>query len=241
MQNSSLISVTPHGCHSSTLPRCRATARIPPTDRGIRKRGVLSCLSRGTKLVENDAGDNRLYLGLPAVRSIRVADTQTGRTLDVKLYMAGGTVRIGRPPGQGSPGEPVGSGAPAACRMITVGADGGGSRYRTQMMGVRNGQASAGAFYNAKMRLQQLYELRDFEFIFRIEADSPLLLPSGAYTGSTKYIVGQDFRFGANANVTSDPVIDVHFTLTVEHQYAVFFLPRRPKSAWLDWRLAAMD
>lgn len=196
----------------------------------------------GTKRIENDGIDNRLYLGLPGVRSIAVVNSETGRAVNVNLYMAGGTVRLRVPEEEPRPESPIGAQVSGACRVITTGIELGDRLYRSlMMMFVRDNQASEEACYNSSMRVRQLLELSQFEFIFRIEVDSPLSLPSGTYTGVARYIVGQDFTFGANVNITSDPIIDVHFTLTVEHQFAVTFPTASPKvnlapvGGWQQW------
>jgi hypothetical protein len=194
----------------------------------------------GTKLIENDNIDNRLYLGLPGVRSIAVVNSETGRAANVNLYMAGGTVRLRIAPSEPRPESPIGAETSGVCRVITTGTEAGGLRSLMMLL-VRDNQASEGACYNTGMRVRQLLDITEFEFVFRIEADSPLSLPSGTYTGSARYIVGQDFTFGANVNITSDPIIDVHFTLTVEHQFAVTFPTASPKvnlapvGGWQQW------
>ena len=86
------------------------------------------------------------------------------------------------------------------------------------------------------------FAYRDFSFAYQIKTPNPLKMAPGIYTGSAVYTVGPhlDFDFGDNMQPT-DSIIQIDFTLTVDHVFNIEIPPGGhkvvllPEGGWQAW------
>jgi len=84
--------------------------------------------------------------------------------------------------------------------------------------------------------------IRDFSIGYVLEAPDPLSMKNGTYRGDLALQVGPggDFDFGDLATA-SDSVVNLHFVLTVQHEFRVDFSPGSdravlaPEGGWNSW------
>ncbi|MBD8634714.1 hypothetical protein [Stenotrophomonas sp. CFBP 13725] len=196
-------------------PRCLAAKMF-----GISVPGIT-----GTKTLYRSSLRNRWYMGMPLGTVQVPLQSEDGRDFSVNFsVVAGGHRYI---VGNGSGGRlinPEDLRLDNGCSVVVDGQGVPPNEATLFILAVRNpahrvcSNQGFNSGYNGAA-------FRDFEFGFRISADSPTSLPNGIYRGVKTFSVGgegADFDLG-NILTISDPVLTVNFTLTVEHAFSVVF------------------
>ncbi|NIJ69939.1 hypothetical protein [Xanthomonas sp. 60] len=220
-------------CNSVHLATCKAN-NWWSIDTGI----------RGTKIGTRTSsyGPGSLYVEMPAMRTVTVT-SETGRSYTLELHIIGTALRVTDYERDGSR-NPASLGGPnAGCRIGLT--NGSANNYSAMRMFLRTGGAESRQVCAAPWLESNNFALEEFDLTYKLVTPNPLSMLAGTYTGSTIYTTGgtgsgADFDLGDGVTLT-DNQVEVNFTLTVDHDFQVYFPEAAPKvslapvGGWTQW------
>ncbi|OEZ00669.1 MULTISPECIES: hypothetical protein [Stenotrophomonas] len=198
---------------------------------------------RGTKdaIAQANYGRNGFFIGMPAPRVVQVTSDDGAHTFDLRLNIIGAAMRLTDLEQDGPP-EP-GPVAPRNCDLGLKNA--GAGNYSVMRMFLRRDGGEGVAECALQYMQTNNYAMQEFDFTYKLITPAPLGMPSGIYTGTTTYRIGgtgegADFDLG-NGVTLEDNIINVHFSLTVQHAFQLDLPPGSdravlmPRGGWTQW------
>lgn len=188
----------------------------------------------------SDHGRGSMYFGLPEQRQVMVT-SDTGETATLFLRITGFAFRYNY---RGAPEDAPVSGVRdlRGCREVY-----GNGVVRESIFRIiaRNDNGAGGSSSCAYEMLSDAeYDFMGADIIYELETPEPLNMKNGVYHGTSSYSMGgmgSDIDFGDGVTNITESVLDLNFTLTVNHMFALEFPPGsetavlQPLGGWSQW------
>lgn len=191
---------------------------------------------RGTKSTSGTGERSYFYFGMPEPRRLTITDAD-GHQRQLTVRVVGMGYRFGY-------GESVDVGN--GMSNCTVDLTNYGANTRSTMRLFRRhdqGQGRSACWSGRVQGTTGDREIQELDIVYELDAENPLEMPGGVYTGAIGYSIGgagADIDLGDDVQLDADE-LTLNFTLTVTHYFGVRFPPGSarailaPLGGWSQW------